>query len=122
MTVRPFSSSAKLPSALADASWPAHNNRHTAWRARAEGARTCDVVCLAALHEHGDGAHVEQLRARLHVEREVGQRCGGADGHAAAADFEVRGFEEFGKEAVTHAQLVPDGSWVHAALHAEIAR
>ena len=45
---------------------------------------TCDVVCFAALHEHGYSAHVQQLRARLHVEREVCKRSCGANGDAAA--------------------------------------
>jgi hypothetical protein len=111
ITVLPFSSSAKLPKALADANWPAATvSLQRAHLELCAAERTCDVVCFTALHEHGDSAHVQQLRARLHVKREVCECSGGADGDAATADFEMGGLEELGEEAIANAEFVPDGS------------
>ena len=71
---------------------------------------TCDVVCFAALHEHGYSAHVQQLRARLHVEREVCKRSCGANGDAAAADFEMGSLEQLGEKSFANTEFVSDGS------------
>ena len=102
---------------MADARWPVIQNAVTVpYFALEGGASTCDVVGLAARHEHCDRAHVQQLWSRLHVKREVGECSGGSDGDAAAAHVEVGSFEQLGKEAVARAKFVSDGSCERGAF------